>query len=109
MTSSFVSNLSLVDNTGNGTIDIIYAADVGGRVWRFDINDENSGANNFEQGGIIADFNDGTEAGNIRFFTKTDVVYTEYGQFEFKSDNNPAVTYTKPVGRYNTAIRTGFT
>src|SRR5690554_1653049 len=108
MTSSFVSNLSLVDNIGNGTIDIIYAADVGGRVWRFDINDENSGANNFAQGGIIADFNDGTEAGNIRFFTKPDVVYTEYGQFEFESDNNPDVTYTKPVGRYQIAIGSGF-
>src|SRR5690554_1553024 len=108
MTSGFVSNLTLVDNIGNGTIDIIYAADVGGRVWRFDINDENSGANNFAQGGIIADFNDGTEAGNIRFFTKPDVVYTEYGQFEFESDDNPDVTYTKSVGRYQIAIGSGF-
>ena len=108
MDSSFAGDLSLVDNDGNGTVDLIYGADVGGRLWRFDIDKNNSGASNFAQGGIIADFNDGSVAGNIRFYTQPDVVYTEYGQFEVGDPADPTKTILTSLGRYQISIGSGF-
>lgn len=108
MKSSFAGDLTLVDNDGNGTVDLIYAADVGGRIWRFDIDSSNTSANNFATGGIIADFNDGTESGNIRFYTQPDVVYTDYGLFESVDPNDPTNVIAKKEGRYQIAIGSGF-
>lgn len=67
MTSGFASDVSPVDKDKDGYIDILYAADLGGRLWRFDFND--SGIT----GGVIADLNTGTESGNRRFFGSPDV------------------------------------
>jgi type IV pilus assembly protein PilY1 len=67
MTSGFASDVSPVDTDKDGYIDILYAADLGGRIWRFDFND--SGIT----GGVIADLNSGTESGNRRFFSSPDV------------------------------------
>ncbi|WP_430461672.1 PilC/PilY family type IV pilus protein [Thalassolituus sp. LLYu03] len=108
MKSSFAGDLSLVDNDGNGTVDLIYAADVGGRLWRFDIDKDNSSASTFATGGAIADFNDGTKSGDVRFYTQPDVVYTESGSFTFQDAANPSNTYTKSVGRYQITIGSGF-
>ncbi len=74
MTSSFVSDLTPIDNDGDGNIDIIYAADLGGRIWRFDFNSFSSG--NYKAT-IIADLNTGTTTGNTRFYTSVDVSYSE--------------------------------
>ncbi|MBU2040267.1 MAG: hypothetical protein KKH95_14075 [Gammaproteobacteria bacterium] len=108
MKSSFAGDLTLVDNDGNGTVDLIYAADVGGRIWRFDIDSGNTSANSFATGGIIADFNDGTESGNIRFYTQPDVVYTDYGLFESVDPNDPTNVIAKKEGRYQITIGSGF-
>jgi len=108
MTSSFAGDLSLVDNDGDGTVDLIYGADVGGRIWRFDINKNNSGYSNFADGGVIADFNNGTVAGNTRFYTQPDVIYTNYGQFGFVDPDDSSKTITKKLARYQIAIGSGY-
>lgn len=108
MKSSFAGDLTLVDNDGNGTVDLIYGADVGGRIWRFDIDKNNSGASNFAAGGVIADFNDGSKTGNIRFYTQPDVVYTEYGQFEVGDPTDPSKTTMASLGRYQITVGSGF-
>ncbi|MAD46162.1 MAG: hypothetical protein CMH98_14260 [Oceanospirillaceae bacterium] len=108
MTSSFAGDLSLVDNNGDGTVDLIYGADVGGRIWRFDIKEGNSGHSNFAEGGVIADFNDGTVAGNTRFYTQPDVIYTNYGQFEFPNPDDPDKHIFKKLARYQIAIGSGY-
>lgn len=67
MTSSFASDISPVDTNNDGFIDIFFAADVGGRIWRFDI---------FEQGitgDVIADLSTGSNGGNRRFYNSPDV------------------------------------
>ena len=67
MTSSFASDISPVDTNNDGFIDIFFAADVGGRIWRFDIFDGGI------TGDIIADLSTGTGNGNRRFYNSPDV------------------------------------
>lgn len=88
MTSSFAANVAPIDSTGDGLANIIYAADVGGRIWRFDINqpaiqytntDINTTSAGFANGGIIADVYSDEEdgSGNRRFFNEVDVIYQQ--------------------------------
>jgi type IV pilus assembly protein PilY1 len=77
MTSSFAGNVSPVDSTGDGQANIIFAADTGGRVWRFDINSSAIDATDFATTHLLADISSGTGAGNRRFFNEVDVVYRE--------------------------------
>jgi type IV pilus assembly protein PilY1 len=74
MKNSFASDVTPVDRDGDGYIDLLYAADTGGRVWRFDWKDNNKGFN----GGVIADINDSDTAGvsgNRRFYVSPDASY----------------------------------
>lgn len=75
MSSSFVSNPVPVDRNNNGLVDLLYAADVGGRVWRFDINEDGNTPASFAKGGVIADLNDDTTLGNRRFYNSPDISY----------------------------------
>ena len=77
MTSSFAGSVSPVDSTGDGQANIIFAADTGGRVWRFDINSSAIDATDFATTHLLADISSGTGAGNRRFFNEVDVVYRE--------------------------------
>jgi type IV pilus assembly protein PilY1 len=87
MTSSFAGHVSPVDSTGDGLANIVFAADTGGRIWRFDIkspaitpNPAPTGSTTtlskgFAKSALIADINSGSGAGNRRFFNEIDVVY----------------------------------
>jgi len=75
MTSSFPADVVPIDRDDDGLVDLIYAADVGGRIWRFDINGNNPKASNFAKGGVIADINDGSSNGNRRFYNAPDISY----------------------------------
>ena len=80
MTSSFPADVTPVDKNADGYIDLLYAPDVGGRIWRFDINQEATGRSDFAAAGVIADLNtsatDGL-SGNRRFYNKADVSWIE--------------------------------
>ncbi len=76
MKNSFASDVTPVDRDGNGSVDLMFAADTGGRVWRFDWNDANSGFD----GGVIADINTSATSGvsgNRRFFVSPDASFIE--------------------------------
>ena len=88
MTSSIASNIVPVDNNDDGDIDILYAADVGGRIWRIDLM-----ATGKQYGTVIADLNEGNTIGNARFFTSPSVSYAV--------DKNG-------TGRYVIAIGSGY-
>ena len=78
MTSSFPADVVPVDRNNNGYVDLLYAADVGGRVWRFDISETATSRSNFATGGVIADINTSSTdgiAGNRRFYNHPDVSY----------------------------------
>uniref|UniRef100_UPI003513FB5E PilC/PilY family type IV pilus protein n=1 Tax=Thalassolituus sp. TaxID=2030822 RepID=UPI003513FB5E len=76
MTSSFPSDVVPVDRNADGFIDMFYATDVGGRVWRFDLDINATDMADFAKGGVIADLNDSTTStGNRRFYNAPDISY----------------------------------
>lgn len=80
MLNSIPADVRALDLNQNGVLDRIYAADTGGRVFRIDINDTvNITSNGATTGGAIADINDGTVAGNRRFYNAPDVVLVTKG------------------------------
>ena len=54
MKHSFPAPVTGVDLSGNGYVDRIYAADMGGRIWRFDIFNGASTADKLATGGLLA-------------------------------------------------------
>lgn len=77
MTRSIPSAVRVLDMTGDGYADRMYAADLGGQVWRFDINNGNMPAT-LVNGGVIARLGaEGTgnasPANTRRFFATPDV------------------------------------
>lgn len=76
MTSSFVSNIRPVDYNGDGTTDFFYAADVGGKLWRFDISKATTSASDFAKGGVIFDANGDSGSGYKRFYYTPSIAYS---------------------------------
>lgn len=84
MKNSMPASAAIVDINGDGFVNYLYAADTGGRVFRIDINQKNTGASDFAEGGVIAELADNTEAGNRRFYNKPSVAIVkdkEYGDY----------------------------
>lgn len=77
MDYSFISDPMVVDRDGNGYADLIYAADLGGQVWRFDLNENATSKKEIAQGGVIAALS-GSDSGDLRFFNDPDISYFEY-------------------------------
>lgn len=78
MTNSIPADPTLIDINGDGLLDIAYAADLRGQVFRFDFNNANTGADGidtgaFATGGRVASLAGTTAANNRRFFNAPDV------------------------------------
>ena len=73
MTYSIPANLSIVKDSSSGYLTQMYVGDMGGRLWRFDI-DNGSALPDLVNGGVIADFGeDGSTTGARRFFASPDL------------------------------------
>jgi type IV pilus assembly protein PilY1 len=107
MTSGIVGDLVPADNDGDGDVDTMYAADLGGRIWRIDFAQEDSLSNNastFATGGMIADLgNDETEINNVRFFATPDLTYSSRDTFLDKTTG-----YSYAASRYQLVIGSGY-
>ena len=81
MKNGFATDVRPIDRDANGFADLLYATDVGGRVWRFDFNEYTITLDDFAKGGVIADINEpAKEDGNRRFFNSPDIsLYTPTG------------------------------
>ncbi|WP_172806857.1 pilus assembly protein [Endozoicomonas arenosclerae] len=73
MNYSIPGDLAVIDIDRNGLTDYFFAADIGGQVWRFDVNQGNSGGGNFATGGRIANFSGSSQADARRFYEGPDV------------------------------------
>ncbi len=85
MRNSFAGDVTPVDRNGDGYVDLLFAADTGGRLWRFDWKEDNSGFN----GAAIADVNNSSSSGvseNRRFYVSPDVSYIKTTQ-NIKADD----------------------
>ncbi|MBO9480727.1 PilC/PilY family type IV pilus protein [Salinisphaera sp. G21_0] len=68
MKYSIPADLTLVDINQDGLTDYFYAVDIGGQVFRVDINHDNAGSWNFANGGLIAQLAGQSEVDARRFF-----------------------------------------
>ena len=87
MTNSIPGDVRMIDLTGDGYADRMYAADMGGRVWRFDIKNGQAAAS-LALGGVFASLGTGdlatktgtaADASNRRFFYAPDVALMKVG------------------------------
>ncbi len=109
MKSGIVGNIVTVDDDSDGDVDILYAADLGGRLWRIDFLPGASSSGSFAQGGLIADLGtDGSRANNVRFFTSPDVVYSEYGVVWQTDAATGKTVSVEGEGRYQIALGSGY-
>lgn len=78
MKSSFPANVAPLDTdtVPDGLADLLYAADVGGRIWRFDFSAKTDNFINDSSGSIVADLNAGSNSENRRIYNEIDVIGT---------------------------------
>jgi len=81
MVNSFPSSISAVDINGDQHVDYFFAADAGGRIFRFDINQENTGESNFAIGGKIASIAGNNAANNRRFYSRPNISLLKDSQY----------------------------
>ena len=74
MQNSIPGSPNLVDVDADGKTDVVFATDIVGNVFRFDLSDETTNASNFATGGQIFDLNNG--GGFQRFYNQPDIVLT---------------------------------
>jgi len=68
MNYSMPADISAIDTDLDGLADQMYIGDMGGQLWRFDIDNYASSANSLVTGGVMAVFSDGSESGARRFY-----------------------------------------
>jgi hypothetical protein len=73
MTHSMPADPVIIDIDNDGLADIIYAADSRAQVFRFDIDNDNTGANTLAAGGRIASLGGANALNNRRLFNMPDV------------------------------------
>jgi len=73
MTNSIPADPTLIDITGDGLIDTIFAADTRGQIFRFDLDPLSTNASNLATGGRVANFGGTTALDNRRFYNAPDV------------------------------------
>ncbi len=73
MSYSMPSNVTVVDIDFNKIADQMYVADVGGQVWRFDIDAQSTSKYNLVTGGVIAKLSGTTPQDARRFYYAPDV------------------------------------
>ncbi|MBF0471438.1 MAG: hypothetical protein HQL48_08690, partial [Gammaproteobacteria bacterium] len=78
MKYSIPSDITLLDTNRDGYEDRMYVGDMGGQVWRFDIDNDNSGADTLVDGGVIADLGGSGSADARRFYYPPAIAYADH-------------------------------
>lgn len=104
MTSAIPSNVVAVDDSSDGYVDLLYVADLGGRIWRVDLNNEAANASDYATGGMVADLGkDSSQGEHVRFYESLDVVYSR--EFSYVDAANQPYS-TRP--RYMLSVGSGY-
>ncbi len=78
MLYSMPATPKVLDTNGDGFADQMYIGDMGGQVWRFDINNGER-TSSLVSGAVIGNFSGSTEAENRRFYNTPDLFGFDYG------------------------------
>jgi hypothetical protein len=73
MTAAIPADLTALELTNDGFVDLVYVGDLQGRVWRLDFDSNASTVKAMVTGGVFADLGGSGVAGARRFFTSPDV------------------------------------
>lgn len=107
MTSAITGNVVAVDDNSDGFVDLLYVADIGGRIFRIDFNSSATTANTYATGGIIADLGkNNTQVNHVRFYDTLDVVYSKAFGYVEGSGADTKIINDKP--RYMLSIGSGY-
>jgi len=74
MKYSMPADPALLDHDGDGHTDQIYIGDMGGQVWRFDVDKTAGSVGSSISGGVIADLSGTEEKDNRRIYSRIDAV-----------------------------------
>ena len=107
MNRSIVGDVVAIDNQGKGYIDLLYVADIAGRIWRFDLDYgkktlQSTTDELLVTGAMVADLSHGTE----RFYNGLNVAYTEQYDYEISSPHQTQIK-TQGKGRYTLSLGSG--
>ena len=82
MKYSMPSDPRVLDVNGDGLANQIYIGDMGGQIWRFDVDDQAASAAKLVSGGLLANLATSDAEGNRRFFYPPDVsLISQEGQY----------------------------
>ena len=73
MMYSLPSDPKVIDINGDGLADQVYIGDMGGQVWRFDVNSDATNTSTMFKGGVIASLADNSSNGFRKFFYQPDI------------------------------------
>lgn len=71
MQYSLPATIKPIDGNGDGLIEQFYIGDMGGQLWRFDINENTTNVDSLVSGGVIADLSEDLEPQQARRFYHT--------------------------------------
>lgn len=107
MTSAITGDIVPVDDNSDGFVDLLYVADLGGRIFRIDFDQDESNANNYATGGMIADLGkNNSQSENVRFFDTLDVVYSK--EFSYVEGDGSSTKMINDKPRYMLSIGSGY-
>ncbi len=79
MQYSIPSDVKVIDLNGDGLMDQMYVGDMGGQLWRFDVDNTAAYLSDMVSGGVIANLADDTPEGNRRFYSAPDLSVVSKG------------------------------
>lgn len=99
MKYSIPSDISVIDIQGNGTVDQMYVGDMGGQVWRLDVNENATSSGELINGGMVASLAGTDSDNNRRFFYPPDVVLVSHGDKTYMSVSIGSGNRANPLGK----------
>ncbi|MFK5893785.1 MAG: PilC/PilY family type IV pilus protein, partial [Pseudomonadota bacterium] len=83
MQYSIPADIRVIDTTGDGLANQFYVGDMGGQIWRFDVNNSASSWGAAITGGVIADLAENASTdNNRRFFYAVDIALTNIDKID---------------------------
>ena len=107
MKSAIVGDVVPVDDNSDGFVDLLYVADLGGRIFRIDFDNSATTANSYATGGMIADLGkNNSQKEHVRFYNTLDVVYSKAFGYVEGTGVDASIVTGKP--RYMLSIGSGY-